>query len=95
MDLLSIHVSLHSCSVIRLGINSLRNRFTNTLKLCYYLKNRDRISHPYKARGKTVVLYILAFASLPFGSASFGEEESVQGFGGKARRKETTWKTKA
>jgi hypothetical protein len=24
-----------------------------------------------------------------------GGEKSVQGFGGKARRKETTWKTKA
>jgi hypothetical protein len=27
--------------------------------------------------------------------ARMGEERSVQGFGGKARRKETTWKTKA
>jgi hypothetical protein len=27
--------------------------------------------------------------------ADSGGEESVQGFGGKARRKENTWKTKA
>jgi hypothetical protein len=27
--------------------------------------------------------------------ARMGEERSVQGFGGKARRKKTTWKTKA
>jgi uncharacterized membrane protein len=33
--------------------------FSNTLNLCSSLKERDKVSHPYKTTGKIIVLYIL------------------------------------
>jgi hypothetical protein len=35
--------------------------FSNTLSLCSSLNVRDQVSHPYRTKGKLVVLYILIF----------------------------------
>jgi len=42
----------------------LNSLFSNTLSLCSSLNVRDEVSHPYKTRGKIVVLYILIFKFL-------------------------------
>jgi len=34
------------------------------LNLCYYIRVRDQVSHPYKTTGKIMVLYILIFTFL-------------------------------
>jgi hypothetical protein len=36
----------------------LNTLFSNTLSLCSSLKVRDQVSHPYRTRGKIIVLYI-------------------------------------
>jgi hypothetical protein len=38
--------------------------FLNTLSLCSSLSVRDQVSHPYKAKGKTTILYTLIFLFL-------------------------------
>ena len=57
---------LHSPVVLSLlGPNTLLStRFFNTLSLRPSLKLRDQVSHPYKATGKIIVLYILIFIFL-------------------------------
>jgi hypothetical protein len=39
----------------------LSSLFSNTLSLCSSLSVRDQVSHPYKTRGKIIVLYTLVF----------------------------------
>jgi hypothetical protein len=44
------------------GPNILLNTlFSNTLGLCSFLNIRDHVSHPYRTRGKIIVLYIPTF----------------------------------
>jgi hypothetical protein len=38
--------------------------FSNTLHLCFSLKVRDQVSHPYKTTGKIIILYILMYTFL-------------------------------
>jgi hypothetical protein len=38
--------------------------FSNTLSLCSSLNVRDQVSHPYRATGKIILLYILIFMLL-------------------------------
>ena len=48
-----------------LGPNILLNTlFSNTLGLCSSRNVSDQVSHPYKTRGKIIVLYILIFKFL-------------------------------
>jgi len=48
-----------------LGPNILLNiLFSNTLSLCSSLNISDQVSHPYKTKGKIIVLYILMFKFL-------------------------------
>jgi len=48
-----------------LGSNIFLNTlFLNTLSLCSSLNVSDQVSHPYKAIGKVIVLYILIFIYL-------------------------------
>jgi len=48
-----------------LGPNILLNTlFSNTLSLCSSLNVKDQVSHPYKTRGKIIVLYISIFKFL-------------------------------
>jgi hypothetical protein len=35
--------------------------FSNTLRVCFSLNVRDQVSHPYRTKGKIIVLYILIF----------------------------------
>jgi hypothetical protein len=35
--------------------------FSDTLNLCSSLKVREHVSHPYRIKGKIIVLYILIF----------------------------------
>jgi len=68
------HSSLNSslCSFLHspvtsslLGPNILLNTlFSNTLSLCSSDNVRDQVPHPYKTRGKIIVLYILIFKFL-------------------------------
>jgi hypothetical protein len=39
----------------------LSNLFSNILSLCSSLNVRDHVSHPYRTKGKIIVLYILTF----------------------------------
>src|SRR5215468_4846925 len=48
-----------------LGPNILLNTlFSNTISLCFSLNVSDQVSHPYKTRGRIMVLYILIFKIL-------------------------------
>jgi hypothetical protein len=42
----------------------LRTLFSNTLSQCSSLNARDQVSHPYRATGRIMVLYILTFTFL-------------------------------
>jgi hypothetical protein len=53
---------LHNPSSSRLGPNILNILFSKTLTLCYSLKVRDQVSHPYSTTSKITVLYILIFS---------------------------------
>jgi hypothetical protein len=56
--LCSFFLSLFTSFLI--GPNNLLNtRFSKTLRLRSSLNVRDRVSHPYKTTGKTIVLYTL------------------------------------
>jgi hypothetical protein len=64
MKLLIIRFSLTSWQSL-FGSNILLSTlFSNTLNLCSSLKVRDQVSHPYKIKGKIIVLYILIFTFL-------------------------------
>jgi hypothetical protein len=53
---------LHSVISFLFGPNILlQTLFSNALSLCNFLNTRDKVSHPYKTRGKIMVLYILSF----------------------------------
>ena len=66
----SLSYSLCSClhspvTSSLLGPNILLNTlFSNTLSLCSSLNVKDQVSHPYKTRGKIIVLYISIFKFL-------------------------------
>ena len=48
-----------------LGPNFLLNTlFSNIRSLCFFLNVSDQVSHPYKTRGKVIVLYVLIFKFL-------------------------------
>jgi hypothetical protein len=42
----------------------LSSLYSNTLSLCYSHNVRDQVSHPYKTRGKIIVLSIITFTFL-------------------------------
>ena len=42
----------------------LKTIFSNTISLLSFLNASDQVSHPYKATGKIIVLYILIFKFL-------------------------------
>jgi len=60
------------CSLLRSPTTSsllgpyilLSTLFSNTIIICSSLNVRDQVSHPYKTRGKIMVLYILIFKFL-------------------------------
>jgi hypothetical protein len=47
--------------------------YSNTLSLCSSLDVRDKVSHPYKIKGKIIVFYILIFTLL--------DSEKIKGSG--------------
>jgi hypothetical protein len=56
---------LHSTTSPILGPNVLlRKLFSNTLRLCFSLRVKHQILHPYGTTGKIIVLYILIFTYL-------------------------------
>jgi len=58
----SLCTSLHSpVTSSLLGLILLSSLFSNTLSLCSSLNVSDQVSHPYKTKGKIIVLYILIF----------------------------------
>jgi hypothetical protein len=64
LKLLIMHFSPNSCQPIPLQSKYSQHTVPNALNLCSYLNVRDQIPHPYRATGKTVVLYILIFKLL-------------------------------
>jgi hypothetical protein len=79
MKLLIMQFSPTSCHFIFFGPNILFNTlFSNTLSLCSSLNVRDQVTHPYKTRGKNIVLYIPIFT---LWAADEKTEESEQNGG--------------
>jgi hypothetical protein len=60
---------------LRVGPNILlRTLFSNILSLCSSLNMRDQVSHPYRATGRIMVLFILTFNSLTAGEMTKDSE---------------------
>jgi hypothetical protein len=58
MKLFIMYFSPFSCHLISLTYNILSTLCSDTLSLCSSLNVRDQVSHPYRTRGKIIVLYM-------------------------------------
>jgi hypothetical protein len=59
-----MQVSPHPVTLTLMSKYSPKHSVLNILNLCPSLNVRNNVSHPYKATGKIIVLYILIFVFL-------------------------------